>query len=67
MKRKLYKLEQGKKVCGVCGGIAEYFGFDASILRIIWAALILLWGSGILLYFLVAFILPNKSEVDTID
>lgn len=35
--KKLYKIEHGKKICGVCGGIAEYFGLDATIVRIAWA------------------------------
>ena len=48
--KKLYKIEQGKKLCGVCGGI-------------IWALVALFWGTGILLYIVAAFILPGKSEV----
>ena len=61
--RKLYKTEQGKKLCGVCGGIAEYFKIDPTVIRLIWTLVALFWGTGILLYIVAAFILPNKSDV----
>ena len=34
--KKLYKIEEGRKIWGVCGGFAEYFGIDPTIVRIIW-------------------------------
>lgn len=61
--KKLYKIEQGKKLCGVCGGIAEYLKMDPTVIRLIWALVALFWGTGILLYIVAAFILPGKSEV----
>ena len=60
--KKLYKIEQGKKLCGVCGGIAEYFNVDASLIRIGWV-LISFWGPGLIAYIIAALILPNKSEI----
>jgi phage shock protein C len=61
--KKLYKLEYGRKIFGVCGGLAEYLNIDVVIVRIVWAVLALCWGAGILLYLVCAFVLPNKSEV----
>ena len=61
--KKIYKIEEGKKICGVCGGLAEYFNIDPTIIRVIWAVLALVYGAGILLYFICAFVFPNKSEV----
>lgn len=61
--RKLYKLEEGKKIAGVCGGIADSFGIDPTLVRLIWALLVLFWGSGLLLYIVCAFIFPKKSEI----
>lgn len=61
--RKLYKIDDGKKVCGVCGGFAEYFGLDATLIRIAWAFLVCFAGSGVILYFICAFVMPNKSDV----
>jgi len=43
---------------GVCGGIAEYFGIDPSLVRIAWVILTLAAGSGILLYLLAWLIIP---------
>lgn len=61
--KKLYKIEHGKKVCGVCGGIAEYLELDPTIIRIAWALLICCVGTGILLYIICAFIMPDKSDI----
>ena len=63
MKKRLYKIEEGKKLCGVCGGIAEYFNVDPTLIRLLWIFLILCAGTGILAYFVAAIIMPNKSEV----
>lgn len=62
--KKLYKIEQGKMICGVCGGIAEYFGIDPSIVRIGWVLLSFAYGSGLLAYIIAAIILPDKSKVE---
>jgi Putative stress-responsive transcriptional regulator len=62
--KRLYKIEQGKMICGVCGGIAEYFGIDPSIVRIGWVLLSFAYGSGLLAYIIAAIILPDKSKVE---
>ena len=48
-----------KKIAGVCGGIAEYFGVDANMVRLIAVLLALFGGSGLLIY-LVAWIMMPK-------
>lgn len=58
--KRLYKSQTDKKICGVCGGIAEYFAIDPTIVRLIWAALICFWGTGIMAYILAALILPDR-------
>ena len=63
MKKRLYKIEEGKKLCGVCGGIAEYFDIDATLVRLGWILLTAFAGSGILAYIIAAIVMPNKSEV----
>lgn len=63
MKKRLYKIEEGKKICGVCGGIAEYFDLDPTIIRLVWIILIFCAGTGILAYFVAALIMPRKSEI----
>ena len=51
MKKKLYKSVKDRKLTGVCGGIAEYFDIDSSIVRIVWLVLILCAGTGLLILF----------------
>lgn len=59
MDKKLRKSKTDKKISGVCGGLAEYFGFDSTILRLIWTAAVLLAGTGLLLYIICALVLPE--------
>lgn len=60
MEKKLYKITEGKKLCGVCGGVAEYLGVDVTIIRLAWAIISCFAGAGILLYILAAIIMPEK-------
>lgn len=64
MKKKLYKVDEGKMLFGVCGGIAEYFDVDPTIIRLLAILLILTFGSGILFYIIAAIIMPKKSNVN---
>ncbi len=59
-KKKLYRSIDNKVLFGVCGGIADYFGIDATLVRLIWAAFALLFGLGIILYILAVFIMPRE-------
>ena len=60
--KRLYKSDVNCMICGVCGGIAEYFNIDPTLIRIIWVILSCFWWAGILAYFLCAVIMP-KSQV----
>ena len=62
---KLNRIEQGAKLFGVCGGIAEYFNIDANLVRLIWVVLSLLTVvvTGVVLYLIAALLLPKKSDV----
>lgn len=62
--KKIYKVEDDRKICGVCGGVAEYFGIDPVIIRVIWGVLALVYGTGILAYLVCAFVFPDKSQVE---
>ena len=62
--KRIYKIEEGKKICGVCGGVAEYFDIDPVIIRVIWGIIACFWGIGILLYLVCAIAFPKKSEVE---
>ena len=60
MNKKLYRNTKDEKLAGVCSGIAEYFGLDPTIVRLIWAIAVLCAGTGLLLYIVCAFIIPEK-------
>ena len=62
MKKELRRSETDVKICGVCGGIAEYFGVDSNLVRLIWIAVSLFAGSGILLYILAAVLMPKAES-----
>lgn len=60
--KKLTKSKNNRVVSGVLGGIAEYFGFDPSILRIIYAVAIVFGvGSPIILYVILALVIPEPN------
>lgn len=58
--KKLYRSRENRMICGVCGGVAEYFNIDPTLIRL---ALVLLGctGSGIVAYFIAAIIIPDKE------
>lgn len=65
MKKKLYKIEQGRKLDGVCGGIAEYFDIDPTLIRLAWGIFaICSFGTGFIAYIVSAIIMPRKSDVE---
>ena len=63
MERRLYKSNTNKMLDGVCGGIAEYFDIDPTLLRLAWVLFCALGGSGILAYIVAAIIIPRSPIV----
>ena len=47
MEKRLHRSLTDRKIAGVCGGIAEYLGWDTTLVRLLWVILTLLGGSGI--------------------
>ena len=66
MKKRLYRVEQGNMLAGVCGGIGEYFDVDPTLVRLAWVILSLTTagGGGVLAYIIAAIIIPKKSEAE---
>lgn len=62
MGKKLYRVRQGKIIAGVCGGIAKYFDIDTKIVRLLCAALVAAYGSGLLVYILFAIFVPKEPR-----
>jgi phage shock protein C len=61
MGRRLVKSTEHKMLFGVCGGIAEYFGLDPTLIRLVFVFLtIIAVGSPVLLYIILAFLMPTR-------
>lgn len=64
MQKRLYKTEnENKKLCGVCGGVAEYFDIDPTLVRVGWVLLTLAGSIGFWGYIICALIMPKKSDI----
>ena len=63
MKKRLYRIESGKLLAGVCGGIAEYFDIAPTLIRALWVLFCILGGSGILLYIILAVLIPSEDSL----
>ena len=62
MIKRLYKSATDKMLFGVCGGVAEYFDIDPTIVRLAWALLAFACGGGIVAYVVAAIVIPDKPE-----
>ena len=60
--RKLCLSRSNRKIGGVCGGIAEYFGIDATLVRIITLVLFFTVDSGLMLYLIAWLIMPACDD-----
>ena len=58
MERRLYRSRDEKMIGGVCGGLAEYFNVDPTLVRLIWVIITLIGGAGVLLYIVLWVIMP---------
>lgn len=61
--KRLYKSDN-KILAGVCGGIAEYFSVDPTLIRLAWVLFSALGGSGVLAYIICALVFPQKTVDD---
>lgn len=62
--RKLYLSDKDRKIAGVCGGLADYFGIDSTIVRILWAlAVVVSYGIGFILYLVFWLIVPREKNI----
>jgi phage shock protein C len=54
-------------IAGVCGGVGEYFNIDPTIVRLLWVALSLSLGGGIIAYILAWIIVPEEKRVTVVE
>ena len=60
--KKLVKSQDNKKISGVCGGLANYFGIDATIIRLIFALCVLFIGFGLTIYIVCLALMPSEPQ-----
>lgn len=63
MPEQLYKSRTNKVFAGVCGGIAEYFKVDPTLIRLAWALAFFIGGTGFVLYILAMIIMPDGPGI----
>ena len=62
MNRRLYRCRHDQQIAGVASGLAEYFDLDPSLVRVLWFLSIFFGGLGLLLYIVMAIIVPLEPE-----
>ena len=60
--RRLYRSRTDRKLAGVCGGLAQYFNTDATLIRVLFVVLALLGGPGLVIYLLMWIIVPEQPS-----
>lgn len=60
MKKKLYRIREGKKIAGVCGGIAKYCDISPKVVRALWVLFFAAYGSGLVAYILLSIFVPKE-------
>ena len=62
--KKLYRSKADKMIAGVCGGVAEYFALDSTVVRLVWALIVAFTGfvPGVVVYIIAAVVMPFPPE-----
>jgi phage shock protein C len=60
--RKLYRSRNQRMVAGVCGGLADYFNIDATVIRVLFLVLAVFGGTGLVVYLVMWIIVPDASK-----
>ena len=64
--KKLFRSTTNRMVCGVCGGLGDFFGIDGTVIRILYVVISLITSAGLLgliLYFILAVIIPEDDGI----
>jgi phage shock protein C len=61
VERRLVRPRSGRRIAGVCAGLAQYYGWNVTALRVIWLLLLLFGGTGGLLYLILWIVMPNET------
>ncbi len=61
IEKRLYRSRSNRTIAGICAGIADYFGWDRTLVRIAWIALTFFGGCGILIYCILWLVVPEAG------
>ncbi len=61
-RKRLVRPREGRKVAGVCLGLAEYFDLDVSLIRLVWVLAVIFGGTGLLAYIVGWIVIPDEPE-----
>lgn len=61
-RRRLYRCDHDRKIAGVASGLAEYLDIDVTLIRILWVVSIFFGGLGLLLYIIMALVVPMEPD-----
>lgn len=63
--KRLYLSTRDKRISGVCGGIAEYYHVDSTLVRLAWIIMTVLTGivPGFVAYIVAAMVMPHENEI----
>lgn len=67
MTKKLYRSKSNRMLVGVCAGVADYFGIDPTVVRVIWAVASIFAFAGVIAYVACALVIPEKPDTDIVD
>lgn len=67
MEKRLQRSRTEKVLGGVCGGLAEYFNVDPTLVRVLWIVMTLIVGVGILLYIILWFVMPLEPPTEPLS
>jgi phage shock protein PspC (stress-responsive transcriptional regulator) len=63
----LVRSRDGRMLAGVCAGVADYLGFDPTVVRVIWAVVsVVTGGAGVLAYLVAWIIIPDEGQKSSI-
>lgn len=67
--KRIYRSDKDRMVCGVCGGIGDYFSIDPTLVRLAWVVVTIFptCGFGLLAYIIAAIVVPGESQVRRMD
>lgn len=62
MSKRLYRSQKEKMIAGVCGGLAEFFAVDVTLVRLVWALTFFFGGVGLIAYIVAAIVIPYPPD-----